>query len=207
MTYLHAWHNTHGNINRDRSIVIDPAAWGHDTSWRRDSVDRGTAHSPRFWNTCGDVDQAQPRLVTDGDVSQYDYVDFKLYAASHTCTDQWQWLQQWLDVKKSPRILHTVNEARQDRLDSTGVRLEYASYSQWNTVFRRLSVPAPVHLDATVRVADLDQEQQAVADTVQTLEHINTCSFVINVVWNAYARVHIFKHPVYDTGSVIVKPY
>ena len=204
MTYLHAWHSTHGNISRSRSIVIDPAAWGYDTSSRRDSVDQGAGHLPRFWNTCGDVDQGQPRLITDGDAGAYDYVDFKLYAASHTCTQQWQWLQQWLDVKQSPRVLHTVNEAREDQTDN---RSKYAAYSQWSKVFRRLSVPTPVHLDATVRVRDLDEEQQAVADTLKTLEHINTCSFVINVVWNAYARVHVFKHPLYDTGSVIVKPY
>jgi len=198
MQYTHAWSDTLLDIPRNRSIVIDPASWGYPTTGPRDQVDMGTLHSPRFWNNCADQASGAPRLINGVSWDTIDYVDFKLFDSSKTCDVQWQTLQNWLALEDRERVLHIVNDGAGFIYDEPWLRRR----------IKDLNMMYPVHLEFVARVTDLNQEADAVHSVKQCLkQNLKYRSCVITVVWHKYARVHILKHPRFEAGQVLVKPY
>jgi hypothetical protein len=197
MNYIHAFDHMHSAIARNTSIVIDPGAWGYPTTGDRDGVDIAHKYSPRFWNTCGDQAQAQPRLVNTIDWNQIRYMDFKLFRSSLECDLQWDVLNKHYLHLEHERVLHIVND---DHFDY--------DYSKFAHLFERVhSDGTPLHLDVVVKTNNLDLEQQLVDCAYECVKHIPHLSLTVSCVWGRMCYVHVYKHPCYAQGQRLVKPY
>jgi hypothetical protein len=191
--YSHAWNHSLVNIPRIRSVVIDPGAWGYTTTPRRDSVDHGNAHSARFWNSCQDVDSGQPRLLTALSLDTIEYVDFKLFHSSLRCEPQWALAHSYLSHSHE-RVFHVVNDQRP---------YGYALFAQR---LRKLQFPNSVHVDVSVRL-DREQDHLAWRDLARSCIQGTPRSLVVNCIWRQQCTTHVYTHPQYESGAVIVKPY
>jgi hypothetical protein len=182
--YKHAWLNP----GRERSLVVDPGAWGYTTRGRRDEVDLGHHLAPRFWRICEDLVFEYCREPASLDIPLY--VDFKLFDTSLECESQWQWLDDWL-AHTEPRTLHIVNEQ--------------GNYSAYAHLFNSASAREPVHLDITVRSDSWDYG--LVQEAVQLFAEWPRLSLVVNNVVEGHCRTYVIDHPEYSTGTVIERSY
>jgi len=195
MQYQHAFDHMLP-ISRSNSIVIDPGVWGHPTTGDRDRVDLGHAHSPRFWNTCADQAQGQPRLINSVDWEQIQYVDFKLFRSSRKCAAQWHLLNTYLTLTHE-RVLHFVNDDKS--------LYHFGKFEQQFLGVRRDG--NPLHIDVVVKTDDLAQEQQLVDCAYECVRYIPHLTLTVSCVWRKLCYVHVYKHPSYAAGERIVKPY
>lgn len=189
-------------IARSSSLVVDPGCWGQRTTRDRDSVDQGTELAPRFWNTCADLDHGQPRLCVAPALDQIKYIDFKLFATTTQCEQQWLLLEQWLRLDHE-RVLHIVNDGAQGT-DNHNNRL-WVPYTQFDRL-SQLHIPNSVHIDCTARINTM-QEEIAARDSVAHMFEGKGRSFVVNVVWHTLCYVHVYDHPQYAAGERIVTAY
>lgn len=197
MNYLHAWTDSLGAIAQRNRIVVDPAAWGWTTGPVRDGVDQGSAPSPRFWNTCQDVDLGQPRLDTG--TAHYTYVDYKLFPSSTQCEQQWEWLYNWHHTSSHERVLHIVN----DGWDNNSC----IAYSLFVQNFSQLSAREGVHIDCAVRMNSWQEQLDSVHTATSIFSTVATQSFTITCIVDGVARIHTIRHPHYPSDHVIEKSY